>query len=82
MEWQAGFACGALLMPPTALRMTVKRFLEDNDVTIGRFAVKSKEAQSLITIVATAYAVSREAARVRLLQQGTLSEGDLPATLF
>jgi hypothetical protein len=82
MEWQAGFACGAFLMPATALRLTVKQFLEEHDMTIGRFAPKSKEAQSLITIVATTYAVSREAARVRLLQQGTLSEGDLPAALF
>jgi len=82
MEWQAGFACGALLMPATALRTTVKEFLEEQGRTLGRFAVKSEEAQSLIAIVAITYVVSREAARVRLLQQGTLSEGDLPAVLF
>jgi len=69
-------------MPATALRTTVKEFLEEQGRTLGRFAVKSEEAQSLIAIVAITYVVSREAARVRLLQQGTLSEGDLPAVLF
>lgn len=82
MEWQAGFACGALLMPATALRATVRQFLEEQKMTIGRFTVKSKEAQSLIGVVSATYAVSREATRVRLLQQGTLSEGELPAGLF
>jgi len=82
MEWQAGFACGALLMPATALRATVRRFLEDHQITIGRFEIKSIEARLLITAVASTYAVSHEAARVRLLQQGALSEGALPAALF
>jgi hypothetical protein len=82
MEWQAGFACGALLMPATALRKTVRQFLEEQQVSVGRFDVRSKEAKALVAIVSATYSVSREAARVRLLQRGTLSEGDLPTTLF
>lgn len=82
MEWQAGFACGAILMPATALRATVKRFLEDKQITIGRFEVKSTEAQLLITAVSSTYMVSHEAARVRLLQHRVLSEAALPAALF
>jgi hypothetical protein len=82
MEWQAGFACGALLMPATALRATVRRFLEDQQIAVGRFEIKSTEAQSLITAVSSTYAVSREASRVRLLQQGVLTEAVLPAALF
>lgn len=82
MEWQAGFACGALLMPAAALRATVRRFLEDQQLSIGRFEIRSTEAQSLIRAVCNAYAVSREAARVRLLQNGVLSEAALPAALF
>jgi Zn-dependent peptidase ImmA (M78 family) len=82
MEWQAGFACGALLMPATALRATVKQFLDARRISIARFEVRSAEAQSLITTVSNTYDVSGEAARVRLLQHGTLSEAALPASLF
>jgi hypothetical protein len=82
MEWQAGYACGALLMPTMALRSTIRRFLEDRRISVGRFESLSAEAQSLITTVSSAYDVSREAARVRLLQQGALSEGTSPGHLF
>ena len=82
MEWQAGFACGAILMPATALRATVKRYLEDHRITLGRFEMKSPEAQSLITTVSNSFEVSREAGCVRLLQHGVLSEGPLPSSLF
>ncbi len=82
MEWQAGFACGAFLMPATALRATVRQFIEERQISIARFEVNSTQAQALITRVSGVYAVSREAARVRLLRQGTLSEAGLSGSLF
>ncbi|TAM83467.1 MAG: ImmA/IrrE family metallo-endopeptidase [Acidobacteria bacterium] len=82
MEWQAGFSCGAFLMPVTALRATVRQFLEEHEISVGQFEARTSEAGRLISTVSNAYAVSREAARVRLLQQGTLSETALPAALF
>ena len=82
MEWQAGFSCGAFLMPVTALRATVRRFLEEHEISIGQFEASTSQAQRLISTVSDTYVVSREAARVRLLQKGTLSEAALPAALF
>ena len=34
MEWQAGYACGAILMPAAALLETVKRFREDKKTSL------------------------------------------------
>lgn len=82
MEWQAGYACGALLMPVTALRSVVLKFLEESEKPIGRFEANSTEAQMLINLVSSTFTVSREAARVRLLQHGKLTELALPAGLF
>lgn len=82
MEWQAGFACGAFLMPATALRTTIRQFIQEQQISIACFEVNSTLSQALITEVSNVYAVSREAARVRLLRQGTLSEAPLSGNLF
>jgi hypothetical protein len=82
MEWQAGFTCGAFLIPASALRETIRRFMEERNAAIARFAVGSEEGESLISAVADQFQVSRDAARVRLLQKGALAASGTGATLF
>jgi hypothetical protein len=79
MEWQAGYACGALLMPVTPLVQTVREFREENGLPFDVLTISSDEGQSLIGAIATAFQTSRDAARVRLLQKHILSE-HLPAS--
>ena len=80
MEWQAGFACGAFLMPCTAL----SEIVEVACPMEGRFSAigaSSHDGLQLISNVADHFKVSRDAARVRLLQQGVLSERPLSGNL-
>ena len=72
MEWQAGYACGAFLMPATALAEAIRCFLEVHDLCVARFGVNSPNGQALIQAIATRFGISRDAARVRLSQRGTL----------
>jgi hypothetical protein len=81
MEWQAGFACGAFLMPAGTLRETIRRFMDQRKAAVARFAVASTEGQTLISAVASQFEVSRDAARVRLSQRGALVEA-AGTTLF
>ena len=72
MEWQAGFACGAFLMPISTLKQTVQSFLESREIKGGSIAARSPAAEALIAKVSETYGVSRDAARVRLMQQQSL----------
>jgi hypothetical protein len=72
MEWQAGYACGAFLMPATALAEAIRRFLQERDLSVARLGVNSPNGQALIQAIMSRFAVSRDAARVRLSQRGTL----------
>ncbi len=67
MEWQAGYACGAILMPSGALVETVKRFRAENNLPYANLSVSSEHGQQLITRVTLDFQTSRDAARVRLL---------------
>lgn len=82
MEWQAGFACGAFLMPASAVREVIRRFMDERNAAIARFAVRSVEGEALINAVVSQFQVSRDAARVRLVQRGALTEAGAAATLF
>jgi hypothetical protein len=73
-EWQAGYVSGALLMPVSALRAVIQRFLEHEQVLRGPFPVHSPAGQLLVQEVMAAFAVSADAARVRLQQRGVLTE--------
>jgi IrrE N-terminal-like domain len=66
MEWQAGYAGGALLLPAGAVRELVG--------AAPRVWARSAAAGALIRRVQAGFDVSSEAARVRLLQLGQLSE--------
>ena len=68
MEWQAGFACGALLMPRTELVRLVKTFREAEGLKYAEIAVDSDPGRALIASVMDAFQVSRDAARVRMEQ--------------
>lgn len=72
LEWQASYASGAVLMPVTYLREIAGGFLKEqgcySSVMLG-----SPEADLLIQRVADSFEVSRDAAKVRLSQQGYLS---------
>lgn len=81
MEWQAGFCCGAFLMPATALSQVVSEFRHEFGST-GAIGATSMEAQYLIRACTDRFAVSRDAARVRLLQKGVLLDTDTAGPLF
>jgi len=73
MEWQAGYVCGALLMPLSYIRCLVSDFLAEHH-HFGPIAAGSLNARNLITRVVEAFGVSQEAARVRLLKLNYLGE--------
>ncbi len=81
MEWQAGFCSGAFLIPATALAQTIAEFHQQFGVS-GALPVASADAQYLITATVERFAVSRDAARVRLQQKGVLVESSLSSGLF
>lgn len=74
MEWQAGYACGAILMPVTPLVEAVQRFRSENNVVYTNLSLQSEVGQKLITEVSTNFQTSRDAARVRLLKKGVLTD--------
>lgn len=81
MEWQAGFACGAFLMPNTALAEFVA-IPCPVEVPPLQISASSHEGLQLISNVADHFQVSRDAARVRLLQQRILTELPAGSNLF
>lgn len=74
MEWQAGYACGAILMPVTALFDAVQRFRAESNLLYSNLSLQSEPGQNLITAVAASFQTSRDAARVRLLKKGILTD--------
>ena len=73
MEWQAGYVCGALLMPASVVREWVQEFAVRSNAK-PPFGVESPQGIELISIVAKGCDVSDLAARIRLLKLGTVSE--------
>lgn len=84
MEWQAGYGCGAFLMPITSLARVVKDFRQEHNIPFGALSLLSNEGQELIQTVVKAFHISRDAARVRLLQKRFLRDdgGYNAGTLF
>jgi Zn-dependent peptidase ImmA (M78 family) len=80
LEWQAGFASGALLMPITPLTAIVRSVYAEAD-RIAPVAVSSSVGQKLLHQVQTTFQVSADAARVRLLQLSHLTEYPIPPLL-
>jgi hypothetical protein len=69
MEWQAGFACGALLMPQTELVRVVKAFRDAEGLKYADIGVDADAGKRLIQRVMGEFQVSQDAARVRLEQR-------------
>ncbi|MDP9469156.1 MAG: ImmA/IrrE family metallo-endopeptidase [Chloroflexota bacterium] len=74
LEWQAGYCSVSFLMPLRALRRTVREVKKEAGV-FGEPIVGSTAGQTIIQRVQNTYQVSAEAARVRLLRAGFLTEG-------
>lgn len=81
MEWQAGYACGALLMPLSALRRCVTAHNETYQL-FGAASEGSEQGAALIGAVAAQFRTSKEAARVRLRKLGHLTSGPSSPSLF
>lgn len=80
MEWQAGYASGAYLMPKSAVAGLLGPYLAgENAAVAGGYSTNLGTA--LIDATVTRFAVSREAARIRLQQLG-YSTGAPVRTLF
>lgn len=76
LEWQAGYASGALLMPFSTLTDLVDTFAKDTG-TVRPFPDTSAVGRTLIEHVRQYFRVSYDAARVRLLQLKHLTDDDV-----
>lgn len=65
MEWQAGYVCGALLMPASYIKQLVGAYQERHGL-FGPVAADGQHGQALIAQVVERFRVSEDAARVRL----------------
>lgn len=81
MEWQAGYVCGALLMPLSHFRRIVSGYQQTNG-TFGPVAAGSAHAAALIDKIRQEFQVSADAARVRLSQHSFLQSQDRGRALF
>jgi len=68
MEWQAGFACGALLAPRTELLRVVKAFRGAEGLEYADIGTSADAGKRLIAKVMAEFQVSEDCARVRLEQ--------------
>ena len=81
MEWQAGFASGAYLMPATALRTLVED-LRRRAGAKGPVSIATSLGEELIHRTQATFQVSADAARVRLIKLAYLTEEPDSPTLF
>jgi hypothetical protein len=80
MEWQAGYVCGAILMPHTKVRALADQVLR-GDVR-GPLEASSSTGAELIAKVVDAFQVSGHAARVRLIKLKLITEFGASQDLF
>lgn len=81
LEWQAGYACGAVLMPITYTRTLVDAYRKRVNL-YGPTPQTSTHGLALISAVMERFQVSRDAARVRLAVLGILGEAPASKSLF
>lgn len=81
IEWQAGYASGAYLMPITRVRQLVAKVFDESG-SFGPVHPESSTGKILLQRVQTSFQVSSEAAKVRLLKLGYLSMSPSPLSLF
>ncbi len=73
MEWQAGFVCGAMLVPITPLLELVRASRQKVCMVHASIPSQSREGLQIIAEVAQSFQTSKYAARVRPLQKKILS---------
>lgn len=76
MEWQAGYVCGALLMPIGPLVAHVRDFRHTRDLDHAALSERSLDGAALIREVAERFQTSWDTARTRLAQQRILAPDD------
>jgi len=81
MEWQAGYACGAILMPRSAVMKVCRLHVEARGI-YGAIALGTTDAQALIDQVTIEFKVSEDAARIRLLKLNLLTTATPNRSLF
>lgn len=81
MEWQAGYVCGAILMPVSHTRRIAREFLGAKQ-QVGPVATGTKDGHELIVRVSETFQVSEEAARIRLLKLNLLGPVAGQGSLF
>ena len=81
MEWQAGYISGALLMPATPVRRLVSDYCGPRELH-GDIHVSTEHAARLIQMVMERFAVSEEAARIRLLKLNLITSTYGQPSLF
>ncbi len=81
MEWQAGYISGALLMPATPVRRLVSDYCGPRNLHADIHA-NSDHAARLVQLVMERFAVSEEAARIRLLKLNLIKTTVGQASLF
>ena len=75
LEWQAGYASGAFLMPLSSIKEIVHQINNDTN-TYGKVSAASDIGRKMITQVQSVFQVSEDAARVRLLKLDYIQEGN------
>lgn len=81
MEWQAGYACGAVLMPASLVRRLADAYRRANNL-YGLISPTSTHGRALMEATVTDFQVSRDAARVRLSALGILGAPGAAGSLF
>jgi hypothetical protein len=81
MEWQAGYVCGALLMPKTVVLIECRRYVEELGLH-GTMSLQTPHGAALIDRVGEMFRVSNDAARVRLLKLRQVTPGPGSGSLF
>lgn len=81
MEWQAGYVSGAILMPVSRVREVVGAHCERAGLH-GAVQVGSQHGAALLARVMKEFAVSADAARIRLLKLGLLTTSNAQTSLF
>jgi hypothetical protein len=81
LEWQAGYACGAILMPATQVMRLVNAYRKKANL-YGATPATSAHGLAMIEAVVKGFQVSRDAARVRLSVLGVLGATPAIRSLF
>lgn len=81
MEWQAGYVSGALLMPVTPVRRLVSDYCGPRELH-GDIHASSEHSARLVQMVIEQFAVSEEAARIRLLKLNLITTARGQPSLF